>query len=185
MLPVTDVAATISKGELTMAFMIALLPANVATTMNKIWVMNDSIRVKNYKELVWLPGNQNTKKPFLLPIKTLNTNIIIHFCIQIKPCTSHTCFLFKKTTRRRLMNEKSTFSMIFWCGNGSSGDPSEVSEVILGWVYDNYKIWLHVSGITANCISKGKLGERGKCLYSFKITLVGGRCLELWSKITK
>ena len=159
------------------------------SSMNKIreLVMNDSIRVKNYKELVWLPGNQNTKKPSLLPIKTLNTNIIIHFCIQIKPCTSHTCFLFKKTTRRRLMNERSGSPFFPWYSevgmeNGSSRDPSEVSEVILGWVYDNYKIWLHVSGITANCISKGKLGERGKCLYSFKITLVGGRRVS-WTLI--
>ena len=164
------------------------------SSMNKIreLVMNDSIRVKNYKELVWLPGNQNTKKPFLLPIKTLNTNIIKHFCIQIKPCTSHTCFLFKKTTRRRLMKERSGspfFPRYSEVGmeNGSSRDPSEVSEVILGWVYDNYKIWLHVSGITANCISKGKLGERGKCLYSFNITLVGGRRVSwtLIKKITK
>ena len=155
------------------------------SSMNKIreLVMNDSIRVKNYKELVWLPGNQNTKKPSLLPIKTLNTNIIKHFCIQIKPCTSHTCFYLKKRQEDVWwMREEVPWYSEVGMENGSSRDPSEVSEVILGWVYDNYKIWLHVSGITANCISKGKLGERGKCLYSFKITLVGGRRVS-WTLI--
>ena len=142
---------------------------------------------KTTKNLFGFQAIRTTKKTSLLPIKTLNTNIIKHFCIQIKPCTSHTCFLFKKTTRRRLMNERRRSPLFPWYSevgmeNGSSRDPSEVSEVILGWVYDNYKIWLHVSGITANCISKGKLGERGKCLYSFKITLVGGRRVS-WTLI--